>query len=346
MGFIDKALQKSEIKLFNPLVTELSKVSSDVEVALADVTCAENSSFSHKGISIRWNTGAELYLHRCRNIWMSSANSLGLNAVPFAMQFVSIPEASIYLTMLISPVDERQGDTLDKPSIAERDEHHEGEQVEASKSEVEQAAEAIAEIVDSLQDLMVRSGSPSEHAQQKAEELAQEWLSGIEAELKDEPDELIGSLWLERKQPGTEHGRRTIAEIDSRLEFLKINKVEDAQIVDWWNRPAANRHLCKAQNLGLLDSRTLVRYDQISDRLDNRSQMAFLQAICTVPFFSYGADINLDLNMPLTPLPWEQFETAMAFLLEQMNTNPRWEVEAIEARSFNRYFRLKALGFK
>lgn len=343
MGLFDKALQKSEIKLFEPLIATLSKVSRDVEVTLADVPCSENSSFSHKGLGIRWNKGSELYLHRCRNVWMSCANSLGLNAAPFAMQFASTAEAAAYLSALINEVGHKGDVGGEHQSSSNQVETDETQNVENLKSEVEQAREARGEIAENLLDLMVRSGSPAMHAETKALELADEWFEGIAGELGDEPDEEIGTAWQERRDPTTNHGQKTLRDLETRLKFLRANRVSDSQIEDWWNQPSARRHFCMVQNLALLDSRMLDRFNQISE-VENRTQMALLQAFCTVPIFSYESDYDLDLKNPLTPLPWEHFWMAMDFLLEQSKVNPRWEIEAIECRSFNRFFRINALN--
>jgi len=104
-------LHNSELKLFEPLVGSLKDTHVDVHVSLAQINCYEKPGFMHKGLLIRWAYDLEmLYLHRCRNVWITSKSMSGVDGQPLPVQFSNTTEAAIFLRQVISKVAEEQAE--------------------------------------------------------------------------------------------------------------------------------------------------------------------------------------------------------------------------------------------
>lgn len=339
MGFGDKALRRSDRAIFEPMAAFLSQIEQSVDVELTDIQCSEVTDFHHVGLVIKWEVRPHTYLHRCKGVWMEAQSPNSPKPSAFQPQFASIEEASVLLAALI--ISGSKSEMLEDKTTPGLNPIN----PLRVQDDVEREGERVFTI---LHELLLRSGSTPERSEEYALELAKGWELAVHNELGAEPDEPLGDLWVAEIEPRTQHGRKSLADLDARATHLVAHRVQVADIVAWWNLPASQRHLRKAENWALLDSEFQRRLNAIeveggetpirigSDRL------AFLQAICTVPVF--GDSISFrpeEMNDRLSPLPWEAFESVMDFMLKDVSERPRWRIDAIEARSYNHYFRLR-----
>jgi len=63
--------------------------------------------------------------------------------------------------------------------------------------------------------------------------------------------------------------------------------------------------------------------------------------VCVVPVFGESTVSDQGHIEPRSPIPWELFTRVTDFFLKDVKENPNWEIEAIELRSYNAYFRLR-----
>lgn len=340
MGFWDNRLHSSELAIFEPLVAYLALVESEVLVSLGDIHCGEKPSFQHKGIVLKWPNRETLSIHRCRNVWISSRNSMGLDQEPFEMQFANASEARAWLSLLIS---QRRTSTIDEGAHGlKTDARHDANAAPAFSYSRKSLTQRVPEVKEILEDLLMRSSGNMDpiYCSEKASELADQWLREVIRESQGEEDELLGSLWLKSEPAKTEHGAEIHADLDSRAEWLTAEHVRGRDIQLWWDLPVWRRQLNIVENDALFDSRFRIRYQaQVSQTHEappwQMEMMAYRQARCTVPMFS--------LYSGSEKIPWELYNRANDFLLRELRDNPKFELEAIEAGSFNALFRSKEL---
>jgi hypothetical protein len=257
------------------------------------------------------------------------------------MQFASADEARVWLSLLISqrPTNKIE-DEAQVPSANSRPESDADKAFSYSSQALELR---VLEVKNVLEDLLMRSsgGMDASYCSSKASELAEEWLSGVIRESQGEEDELLGSLWLEGRPAKTEHGTQILSDLEWQVDGLTAEGVTDRDIQRWWDLPVWQRHLNMVENSALFDSRVRVKYQEYvkqSGEKPNRviEMIARKQAACTVPRFAFAIYSSGEL-------PWELYPRAYKFLLKELRENPKFELEAIEAGSFNELFRSKVL---
>jgi hypothetical protein len=266
---------------------------------------------------------------------------MGLDQEPFEMQFESTNEARAWLAFLIS---QKPSDPIDEEAqVNSAKASGEANSAPAFSYSRESLAVRVHEVKQVLHDLLMRSSGavdPS-YCNSKASELAEQWLSGVSRESKGEGDELLGTLWLEGGPTETKHGAQILSDLEWQFEQLSAQGVTDQDIQLWWDLPVWQRQLNMVENAALFDSRFRVRYKALVQQSSEEPQWlievtARRQAACTVPRFAFSLSTAGEL-------PWELYNRANDFLLRELRENPKFELEAIEAGSFNALFRAKEL---
>lgn len=337
MGLSDRLLRKNEEKIFDPLVSALNEVIQEVKVEKAEIGCSKNTGFMHAGMGIFFPDGERLYLHRCMNKWISTNNSIGLNAMEFFMQFKSPQEAQTLLTNLII-------DTTDAKKSNTESDHNSAEQFGDFTDQDDDQAESsdYEKGFLRLRNLYLSSGMQKSRADEIARDYAQTWVERVQEELSGEQDEKLGRIMDNGQMPATKHGMKNLELLKLRKDSLNAHGISRQEVIEWWDRTCSDRHFLRVQHEMLLQNETERRYEALtsSSGATPQSSLAFLQAICIVPLFGYWTDEEYKSNPgPLAPFPWEMYDKVMEFLLSKHPSESSWRVEAIEARSFNAYYR-------
>lgn len=339
MGWISNKLTESELRLFVPLVEILSQVSSDVRVEKAEIGCNKQIGHMHVGLGVWFPDGEKLYLHRCMNRWIYTNNSVGMDPSDFFLQFASTREAEQLLTKLIR-------DTLEsKQSTGDPDGLKISEPASAAnETELEEHREINKNVFNRLKDLYLRLGGDSSATDQIARQYSEVWAERVEQELGGEANEKIGSIFDLGYIPRSRHGIKTVETLKSRLQSLEAHGVTRDEIIAWWDRTAQDRQLFIVQHEMLLEIQTQesLREEGVDPSAPQSewTQLAFLQAICKIPVFDYWKDEDFDKKTGvLAPLPWEIYDRVMEFLISRQDDDPNWLFKAIEAKSFNSYYR-------
>jgi hypothetical protein len=336
MGFMDKLLEKSERKLLETTIEGLQSINKDIRYSIDSLTCAENSDFTH--LALRADPpGQVLLFHRCRNIWYFSETSDGndyllLNGVDRLYVHLAIPQLYLLIESAISSAIEEEASA--------------GDSAEPENEETSVKLESSPEL--NLEDtrnwlfnLMVRSGSDSQNATEYSARLAEERKINTEVTLEDGEDEKIGTLWTTGKKTNNKRASALIAHIHASREKLYLDGATNAEIVKWWDMPVAKQNLFRAQSYALMYARINVRLGEIDKSVkENRWDLAFIQARCTVPIFGDSALNDDGKIVEDSPLPWELLETVYAYFVKLASQeNKTWELEAVQLRSFNAYYR-------
>ncbi len=362
VGLMDKALQRSEQKLLANLIEGLRYLDLqestpyvrseglkylDLQESTPEsrsydsrsITCAENPRYSHVALKVTGN-GRELFFHRCRNYWYFSTGTNGTNYQLMDMiDRFDLPLAGAGLHQVIQSLlrVELVGDT-DETSQSKT---YRGTNSSDLNDELSLDTDATYNL---LLDLMIRSGSQDDlRTSQFADTLATNWETDTLDALTEGKDAQIGDLWLKKSRTTNKRASRIIKELNAELSRLRSDGVSDEDIVNWWNIPVAKQNLFKAQANALLQSRVDVRLQALQrERLKNNiDKLALVQALCTVPTFGKSMAPDQDDIKPGSPLPWELYTRVTSFFLADVKQNPNWEIEAIELRSYNAYFRLR-----
>lgn len=360
MGFMDKALERSERRLISDLIEGLRYLDlqestpyirseglkyHNLQGSMTDsrsydsrsLTCAENPRYSHVALKVTGN-GRQLFFHRCRNYWYFSTGTNGANYQLMDMIERFDPAmAGAELHQVIQSLlgVELVGDTDEtSPSNTTR-----GTNSPDLPDELSLDSDTTYNL---LLDLMIRSGSQDDlRTSQFADTLATNWETDTLDALAEGKDAQIGDLWLKESRTTNKRASRIIKDLNAELARLRSDGVCDEDIVNWWNIPVAKQNLFKAQANALLQSRIDVRLQALQrERLKNNiDQLALVQALCTVPTFGKSLAPYQDEIKPASPLPWELYTRVTSFFLSDVKQNPNWELEAIELRSYNAYFR-------
>lgn len=81
MGFMDRMLEKSDLRVVTKVLSGLVIVASEVSYEITSVTCSENPAWKHVAIQVNFPDEPG-YFHRCRNTWHFSNNPDGFIYLP------------------------------------------------------------------------------------------------------------------------------------------------------------------------------------------------------------------------------------------------------------------------
>lgn len=81
MGFMDKMLQKQELKGSTRYVEWLQAMRPNLSPKLSEVQC-NDIDFTHIGFEVLLSTGEKMRFHRCRNIWMVAGENIFVQSSP------------------------------------------------------------------------------------------------------------------------------------------------------------------------------------------------------------------------------------------------------------------------
>ena len=81
MGFMDKMLQKQELKGSTRYVEWLEQIRPDPDPKISEIPCNE-SDFMHVGFEVSLQNGEKMRFHRCRNIWMAAGKNIFVQSIP------------------------------------------------------------------------------------------------------------------------------------------------------------------------------------------------------------------------------------------------------------------------
>jgi hypothetical protein len=99
MGFMDKMLQKQELKGSTIYVEWLEKIRPDLDAQIAEILCNE-TDFMHVGFEVSLQNGEKMRFHRCRNIWMAGGVNIFVQSIPIGpVQITDDPSAALQLVM-------------------------------------------------------------------------------------------------------------------------------------------------------------------------------------------------------------------------------------------------------
>jgi hypothetical protein len=101
MGFMDRMLEKSDLRVVTKVLAGLRIIANEVSCETTSVTCGENPVWKH--VAIQVNFPDELgYFHRCRNTWHFSNNPDGYVYLPLtAVSKADLELATIQIATLI-----------------------------------------------------------------------------------------------------------------------------------------------------------------------------------------------------------------------------------------------------
>jgi hypothetical protein len=341
MGFMDWMLEKSEQKLFENVIEGLESIDSKIKYTIESLVCAENPSFTHLAIRA-WVPKMKLYFHRCRNDWYFSEGTKGRDYL--LLNGVDRFDRNLAVVQLHILIQAGSAEAFKEIENTSKSEHKQATPKKPStKRELPELN--VEEAYEMLLDLMTRSGSDHESASSYAQSLATDWKTNTLSALKTGGDEQIGTLWIEDASTNNKRASRIIKEMNDTRDRLAMDGVTDQEIVEWWNKPLAEQNLLKAESFALLHSGVQRRLAALDESVKtNRMQIAALQAMCTVPVFG-ESEIDKEGSIILgSRLPWELKDRVYTFFLSDVKANPRWEIEAIELKSYNAYFRTHSNG--
>lgn len=95
MGFMDKMLQKQELKGSTRYVEWLQEIRANLAPKLSEIQC-NDADFVHIGFEVSLQSGEKMRFHRCRNIWMAGGANMFIQSIPIGpVQITNDPSAAL-----------------------------------------------------------------------------------------------------------------------------------------------------------------------------------------------------------------------------------------------------------
>jgi hypothetical protein len=99
MGFMDKMLQKQELKGSTTYIEWLQEIRPNLQPKLSEILC-NDTDFIHVGFEVSLQSGEKMRFHRCRNIWMAAGANMFVQSFPIGpVQITNDPVAALESVM-------------------------------------------------------------------------------------------------------------------------------------------------------------------------------------------------------------------------------------------------------